>query len=71
MNARGQVLTLHALNAKVEAARAAIAALPAGEVDLVLLAKLREELRKSKEAVRIFIFSRKPTMNAKGRAMRY
>ncbi len=71
MNTRGQVLTINSLNAKVEAARAAIAALPTGEVDLVLLAKLKDELRKAKEALRIFIFERKPAMNSRGKVARY
>ena len=69
MTARGQVRTLHSLNAKIEAARAAIAALPSGEVDLVLLAKLRNELRIAKEAARIFIFERK-NVSLNGRLVR-
>jgi hypothetical protein len=63
------VITLSSLNANVSAAANALHFLPADATEEVIAAA-KEQLRKAREAVRIFSYKAKPCFTRSGKALR-
>lgn len=63
------VITLSSLNANVSKAIAAIKTMPA-DATAETIAAAKEQLRKAREAVRIFSYKAKPCFTRSGKALR-